>query len=1328
MPSDLNASGSGMLLDDEWGDAPVLGRRDEQSFFGRGVEDASLIRTELLHELFEAQADATPLGVAVVCGEKCLSYGEVEKAANRLARFLRSKGAGPGVCVGMLMPRGEAAYVVMLGILKSGAAYVPVDTQCPGDRAAFVFSDCGARIVVTCQALVDRVGGFAGEIVLVDEQAGEIERESSERIETRTLPNDLCYVIYTSGTTGRPKGVMVEHRSACHLVRAEGKIFGVQSGDRVFQGFSIAFDASVEEIWMAFFAGATLIVGTEEMVYSGAGLSKLLADAKVTVLSCIPTLLSMMSEDVPSVRLLIVGGEVCPSELARRWCRVGRRMLNTYGPTEGTVVATCGELAADRGVTIGRPLANYRCYILDERMRPVKVGEIGQLHIGGVGVARGYVGRPELTAERFVVDPFCSSHGRLYRTGDLGRWNEDGEIEFVGRADMQVKLRGYRIELSEIDAVLLQCPMVAAAASVVREDESGVGRIVAYLVPREGRAIDEEVIREEVRHLLPPHMIPSLLEPIDRLPMLSSGKVDRFSLPEPRVRGVVGKCEEVRTRWEEKILAVWGKLFAPVQVSLSDDFFMDLGGHSLTAAGMVSQLRMDGDFADIAVPDVYRLRTIRELAKEFEGRGQKKISITTTAMRGRSSVHRACGFAQLGGLYLVVGLFSLQWLVPLVVYGHATVSGWSILGAVAGSLGVLLALPPVFFFVSIAAKWIILGKVREGSYPLWGWYYFRWWLVQRILSVVPIDDLAGTPLLNIYYRLMGSRIGRNVFIASDCARSFDLFSVGDDSSIGVETTLLGYSIEGGRLKIGAVSIGKECCVGARSILGVGSCMEDGGRLEELSMLPSGGVIGKGEKWVGSPGRMVGRAVERGVGNRCGLGMEVMYAIGVLLLPMAYIVAIFSGLLLLNFLDRKFGGYWFVLGCPVAAVGFVVMLCLEIAAIKWVLLGRVKEGEYRVHGGFYFRKWFVDQLMDLSLDLLGPLYGTMYLIPWLRMLGAKIGRHAEVSTARSASPDLLEMGDGGFVADAVSLGAGRFDRGWMKLGRTRIGRRAFIGNSAVLSGDVTIGDGTLIGVLSVSSLDADRVGTSWLGSPAFLLPRRQESAAFAVTETFEPTGKLLAQRGIIEFLRVMLPATVGGMLTIALIGLLVVLRRHVGLAEVFLLFPFLYGGCGVLAAGMVVACKWILMGRYVPGEKPLWSPFVWRTELLTALHEHIADAFLVEMLAGTPFVCWFFRLMGAKIGKRVYMETTALTEFDLISIGDDAALNLDCTMQTHLFEDRVMKMSRIEVGAGCSVGAGSIVLYDSRMSAGSALGDLSLLMKGESLPAGTCWEGTPARRR
>ncbi len=456
---------------------------------------------------------------------------------------------------------------------------------------------------------------------------------------------------------------------------------------------------------------------------------------------------------------------------------------------------------------------------------------------------------------------------------------------------------------------------------------------------------------------------------------------------------------------------------------------------------------------------------------------------------------------------------------------------------------------------------------------------------------------------------------------------------------------------------------------------------------------------------------------------------VLHGIGLLIFPVLVVAALFPGIVVMNHLNYIDPYYWYLFLAPLAGLSFIVLLALEIAAVKWLLLGRIRPGTHRLHSFYYLRKWFVDQTMDLSLDILGPLYASIYLAPWYKLLGAHIGRGAEVSTASFISPDLLSIGEESFIADSVSLGAPRVRDGVVTVGRNTIGRRSFIGNSAMLPPETVIGDSVLIGCLSApppNPADALREDTAWLGSPVFLLPQRQRSAAFSDETTFNPSAKLRAQRAFIEFIRVITPSTCFIILISLLFSALLLLHDYFSLPQTLLFFPPLYIACALATAAFTIAAKWLLVWRYRPCEKPLWCSFVWRNELLNALHEHLAEPFLIGALTGTPFVSWYFRLLGARIGRRVYMETTDFSEFDLAHIGDEAILNADCTIQTHLFEDRVMKMSTIDIGPRCVVGAGSLVLYDTRMEAGAALGDLSLLMKGEVLPARTSWQGIPAR--
>jgi non-ribosomal peptide synthetase-like protein len=1302
---------------------------------------------DLLHRFFETQAAQRPKQVALECGGQRLTYDQLDRAANQLAYWLRSRGVARGSLVALWLPRSVDAYVALLAVLKAGGGYVPLDPDYPLERVEFVLADSGAAVLLTHSSLVGDDQKLEPLVLRVDVARDELNKLPSERLPVDRLQarsDDLCYVIYTSGSTGRPKGVEIEHRSACHLVRAEAELFKISPADRVFQGFSLAFDASVEELWLAWFSGATLVAGTKEMVHAGPALAQLLADAGVTVLSCVPTLLAMMDDDVPGLRLLILGGEECPAALVRRWCRPGRRMVNTYGPTEATVIATFADCDPARPVTIGRPLPNYYVHVVDDELRPVEGGQAGELLIGGVGLARGYLGRPDLTRDKFIAHPLADSPAcpRLYRTGDLVRFNDEGDLEFLGRIDGQVKLRGFRVEIGEIEAVLTETEGVKAGAVTVTKDASGTQQLAAYVVVDPQTGVDEGAIVARLRSRLPAYMVPTTIDRLDDLPTLASGKLDRKGLPAPRRRQFAQRDYIApKNANEEQLAAAWQGLFAIERASTRDDFFLDLGGHSLLAARLVSQLRNEIPFAAISMLDVYEHPTIETLALKFADTTPSSADDLSPGIpEGQTHREEAqpsnrlsyalCSLGQFLSLYLVLGFFSLQWLGPYLTYTWMIDNGYPLNEALVGALGSLLVVYPVMLLAAIATKWIVIGRYKPGDYPLWGWYFFRWWFVKAITSSIPIDYLAGTPLLSLFYRLMGAKIGANVHLATDNCLAYDLLEVGDDSSIGEESSLAGCTVEQGVLRIGPIKIGRRVFVGARSVVREHAVIHDGAKLEDLSLLPRGGVIPPGEHWQGSPARRVGQAVHRALARptlarRFGFGL--LHALGVMLVPLFVMAAIFPGMIVMNRLNYWDDYYWYLVVSPVVALSFVVFLCLEIAAFKWLLLGRVKAGTYPLYSSFYLRKWFVNQLLELSLDVLGPLYSTIYLEPWYRLLGAKLGRRAEISTASFISPDLLAIDDEGFIADSVSLGAARVEDGTMTVAATRVGKRSFIGNSALLPPGAQIGDRCLIGCLSTPPAGgAADDGTSWLGSPGFNLPRRQESTAFSEETTFSPTRSLWMKRAAIEACRVLLPSSCFLAITSVLLSVVLLIHEEMAVWELLALFPVLYTAAGIVAVFVTVAVKWLLMGRYRPCERPLWSTFVWKTELVAALHQHLADLFLVGKLSGTPFVCWFFRLLGAKIGQRVYLDTTDMTEFDLVEIGDEATINHDVTLQTHLFEDRVMKMSRVRIGRGASVGSLSLVLYDTEMGERAALGQLSLLMKGETLPAGTSWQGIPAK--
>ncbi len=1283
---------------------------------------------ELLHEFFELAADRQPLCPAIVCGSVELTYRELDARASRLGHCLRARGIGREDRVAILLPRSERVYEAMLGVLKAGAAYVPLDPDIPSDRLAFILSDSGAKCLLT-------LSGLAGESfdrkLRLDADAAEISSYPDTRIprqETGTTTQDLCYAIYTSGTTGRPKGVLIEHGSAAHLVRAEQKLYGVNAADRVFQFASVAFDASVEEIWMAFSNGAALIVGTKDLLRAGPEFSQKLTDLGVTFFSCVPTFLAMLEQDIPTVRTLVLGGEVCPAQMIARWFRPGRTIYNTYGPTEATVIATAAVLVPNEPVTIGRAIDGYTTWLLSESLDPVPIGEPGELCIGGPGVARGYLNRPELNQAKFIVtDKLGGPPQRLYRSGDLVRQRPDGNLEYLGRADDQVKVRGYRIELSEIESVLLQCPGVLAAAVAVHGESQ---RLAAYIVARSDPKPVPAQIREILSTRLPAYMVPASLDELPALPLTVAGKVDRRRLPEPRTplrndkRVIVGPRNEP----ERTVQHIWESVLGQEGLSITDDFFRELGGHSLLATKAVSQLRTAPGFSAVSVADLYANPTVEKLAALARSATpqDKPAPAERAAPRPDSSSARylACTILQIFGVLLVSGIYAWQWLGAYLTYGYFVVTDNSILEALVLSLLIYLVTTPAVLLLSIVLKWTLLGRVRPGRYPLWGWYYFRFWLVRAVMRAAPVRHLSGTPFLVFYYRLMGARIGRNVFLGSQLVTTCDLLEIGDDSSIGMESGLDGSTVEDGFLRIAPIRIGKGCWVGNRALLGCDTAMEDGSGLGHLSMLPDGAIVPAGERWCGSPAAPAGRMEPETSIPLWSLKTAFFQLIGAFAIPIITIAAVLPGLMVITSLGHKDEGFSFLVCSPLVALSFVINLCLVVWVLKWLLLGRMHEGRFPVSSGYYVRMWFFDRLMDLSLEVIGTLYTTLYLRPWLRALGAHIGKRSEVSTIRYIHPELLETGPECFLADDVTVGAPTVRSGRFALGRARLGARTFVGNSALLPSGAELGNDVLLGVLSIPPARAPD-GTSWFGSPAIQLPAWQRHA-FSDAATYNPPRRLVALRLLTEFFRILLPSTIFVVVASLIVNVVDILQDSIRLLEWLALVPVMYVTGGTLAILSTVLLKWLLVGRYKPEQQPLWAPSVRSTELVTGVYENLAVMFLLDLLRGTPFIAWFLRLFGVKIGRRCYIDTTWFTEFDLVEIGDEAVLNENANLQTHLFQDRVMTSGRVRIGSRCVVGASTVVLLDAELADGASVGDLSMIMKGECLPAGTRWHGAPAR--
>ncbi|WP_170322994.1 non-ribosomal peptide synthetase, partial [Acrocarpospora macrocephala] len=559
-------------------------------------------------ELFQQQVVRVPTETAVVCGDEQLSYAQLDARTDQLARHLIANGIGPEQVVAMALPRSVEMVVAIVATLKAGGAYLPIDLAYPAERISYMLADAGPALVLTTSETAAELPGHHRMMLL--DSPDTCSRVTDKSRWTPPHPANPAYVIYTSGSTGRPKGVVVTHAGIANLTRSQVKAFALGSGCRVLQFASPSFDAMFWEFCMSLLTGATLVVARTEELLPGEALAGLVAKHAVTHVTLPPSALTQLAEyDLPSVTTLVVAGESCPAEVVAAWS-TGRQMINAYGPTETTVCATMSApLSSAASPGIGGPINGMRTYVLDERLQPVPPSVPGELYVAGVGLARGYSGRPDLTAERFVADVFGGPGERMYRTGDVVRWTAEGELKFVGRTDDQVKIRGFRIELGEVEAALDRLPHIAQSVVVAREDHAGK-QLVGYVVPASGHQVDGVHLRAELSAHLPAFMVPAAVVVLKALPLTPNGKIDRGALPAPTYSD--GGHTLARTVMQEILAGLFAEVLQLPAVGMRDSFF-DLGGHSLLATRLISRVRSVLR-SELSVRDLFEAPTVETLA------------------------------------------------------------------------------------------------------------------------------------------------------------------------------------------------------------------------------------------------------------------------------------------------------------------------------------------------------------------------------------------------------------------------------------------------------------------------------------------------------------------------------------------------------------------------------------------------------------------------------------------------------------------------------------------------------------------------------------------
>ena len=1239
-----------------------------------------------LIDIFDHSVSQWPSATAIQSESTSLTFRALKRRAKKIAKRLNGLGIANGDKVSIQLKTGASElYVAILGTLYSGAAYVPIDAD-----------DSGARLKDIQEAA--NVVAHIGE--------GGVEVYSTRKPKKFSIaPEDDAWVIFTSGSTGVPKGVAVTHESAANLVKSEQQIFSrsnpIGPKTRVAATLSPAFDASIEEMWLAWSNGATLVPIDRETLTSGPDLARALRFKGIDVLSTVPSLAHFLKgEDLGRMRLLILGGEAVTQGLAEGLIAPGREIWNTYGPTEATIIATAARLEAGKPITIGKPIAGVSVAVVNQEGNPVPLGSEGELVIFGKGLAR-YLNE-DIDALKFKkLEQF--GWDRAYFTGDLVRPTAYG-LEFIGRTDEQVKVGGKRIDLAEVETAFASMPGIRENAAVAKKTEIGDHEIHCFVTVADSKVSLD--FMSEIKSRLPAGILPTV-HVIDSLPIKTSGKTDKSKL----LTLIPNQLEP--TAEASAIESVFAKLLGLSAVQGDTNFF-EHGGTSIKVARLVVELREN--YPSIRVADVYRHPTPDDLESALSNR---PLGILTES---RHVVHRPGG-ASVRSLLAV----SLQICVGATIGCLAALLFGIFQGDVdyiALGIEMIIAVAfisgPVRALVSALLIRLITIGIATGVYRRNGLVHARIWFAERIADVFTVFELLGTPWLNLFARITGSTIGKRCSLDSMPPILGNL-KIGDGVTVGRDVHLAGWKLQGSDLVVNGFEIGARTRIGNRAFIGEGARV--GSDVEiETGTLVEGQILDR-QTLHGSPMQANVPIEWPEPAGKGGKIWSMAYGIASPILAIIHLLQYLPLLLLMVLnagyspLQPSLNG---LLSLVVTAPLSLLLNALFTGSIIRLAGKGVRPGIFPINSREGFCSWLVEKLIHKTRRHSYWIYASLLTPSWLRFLGAKVGSNCEISTF-NGQPRLIEIGDECFLADDVSIASRISKNGWVQLGRVTLSNRVFVGNSAQVKGGVTVSSGVLAGVASEIPR-GNETNESFFGLPAMSFARSQ--ATGNIEFRYRPSRKLRAKRLFVESWRLSTALVTFALLSgaISLVGPL-----PLTLAEAItwsLKFGAIYAACGYVAVAVTVAIKWVLVWRVKPSSHNLWTSFVWRNELVWNFVEAVAIPWVGAVTVDTPIQAAIFRAYGAKIGKNTSIATWFLDDPDLIAIGDNCNIMKSADLQTHLFQDRVMQLDWVRLAEQVDVGSGTFILPGAIVNSGAEISSGSLVARNDQLLSNSRLHGNP----